>query len=139
MKADEDKDRLVIYRGRLAFVIMNLYPYNSGHMMIVPKRHTAEFASLTPEELAECTKLLQDAQIALQELSHPHGFNLGMNLGKAGGAGIDDHLHWHIVPRWNGDTNFMPVLTDVKMVSEDMERQWEILHAFFSKIPQPKT
>jgi len=138
MKANEDKDRLVIYRGKLAFVIMNLYPYNSGHMMVVPKRHTAEFASLTPEELAECMKLLQDAQIALEELSHPHGFNIGMNLGKAGGAGIDDHLHWHIVPRWNGDTNFMPVLADIKMVSEDMERQWETLHTFFSKIPQPK-
>ena len=138
LKVDEDKNRLVVYRGKLAFVIMNLYPYNSGHMMVVPKRHTAEFAGLTPDELAECSKLLQDAQIALEELSHPHGFNIGMNLGKAGGAGIDDHLHWHIVPRWNGDTNFMPVLADIKMVSEDMERQWEALHAFFSKIPQAK-
>src|SRR5438874_9723130 len=99
----DDKERLVIYRGKLAFAIMNLYPYNSGHMMIVPKRHTSEFHSLSAEENAECSILLQTSQKALEELSHPHGYNIGMNLGKAGGAGIDDHLHWHIVPRWNGD------------------------------------
>ena len=128
-----DKERLVIHRGKLAFVIMNLYPYNSGHMMIVPNRHTADFGSLSADELAECTSLLQTAQKALTELSHPHGYNIGMNLGKAGGAGIDDHLHWHIVPRWNGDTNFMPVIADIKMVSEDMERQWEQLQKFFSE------
>ena len=128
-----DQERLIIYRGKLAFVIMNLYPYNSGHMMIVPNRHTADFASLSAPELAECTSLLQTAQKALIELSHPHGYNIGMNLGKAGGAGIDDHLHWHIVPRWNGDTNFMPVIADIKMVSEDMDHQWEQLQKYFSE------
>jgi len=128
-----DEERLLVYRGKLAFVIMNLYPYNSGHMMVVPNRHTSEFQSLSSDELAECTSLLQTSQKALEELSHPHGYNIGMNLGKAGGAGIDDHLHWHIVPRWNGDTNFMPTIADVKMVSEDMERQWEKLHEYFKK------
>ena len=133
LQNSNDKERLVVHRGKLAFVIMNLYPYNSGHMMVVPKRHTADFGSLTAEEHAECSRLLQTAQEALVDLSHPHGYNIGMNLGKAGGAGIDDHLHWHIVPRWNGDTNFMPILADIKMVSEDMERQWDELHTFFSR------
>jgi ATP adenylyltransferase len=132
LKSNDDKDRLVIHRGKLAFVIMNLYPYNSGHLMVVPNRHTAEFHSLTDAENAECMSLLQTAQKALIELSRPHGYNIGMNLGKAGGAGIDDHLHWHLVPRWNGDTNFMPILADIKMVSEDMDRQWEGLKKFFS-------
>ncbi|MFI5262925.1 MAG: HIT family protein [Candidatus Kapaibacterium sp.] len=132
LKNANDKERLVVYRGTLAFVIMNLYPYNSGHMMIVPERHTSDFGSLTSDEHAECSKLLQTAQQALQDMSRPHGYNIGMNLGKAGGAGIEDHLHWHIVPRWNGDTNFMPTIADIKMVSEDMERQWEVLHKFFS-------
>ena len=138
LENNNDKERLVIHRGKLAFVIMNLYPYNSGHMMVVPNRHTAEFHSLTTEENFECTSLLQIAQKALVELSHPHGYNIGMNLGKAGGAGIDDHLHWHIVPRWNGDTNFMPVVADIKMVSEDMEHQWEQLQQFFLRNLQPE-
>ena len=85
-----DKERFLVYRGKQAFVMMNLYPYNSGHMMIVPKRHTADFNSLSADENAECLSLLQTAQQALIELSHPHGYNVGMNLGKAGGAGIDD-------------------------------------------------
>ncbi|MEP7234121.1 MAG: HIT domain-containing protein [Ignavibacteriota bacterium] len=138
LESSDDKERLVVYRGKLAFVIMNLYPYNSGHMMVVPKRHTADFSSLTTEEQAEMNSLLQFAQKALLEMSHPHGYNLGMNLGKAGGAGVEDHLHWHIVPRWNGDTNFMPVLSDIKMVSEDMEKQWEILRTFFLANLPPK-
>jgi ATP adenylyltransferase len=136
LENSDDKERLVVYRGKLAFVIMNLYPYNSGHMMIVPNRHTADFGSLTTNEHAECSKLLRAAQQALAELSRPHGYNIGMNLGKAGGAGIDEHLHWHIVPRWNGDTNFMPILADIKLVSEDMERQWGELRKFFQQIPQ---
>jgi ATP adenylyltransferase len=134
LSVSEDKERLVIYRSTHAFVIMNLYPYNSGHMMIVPNRHTSDFSSLTLEEHADCMNLLQTAQTALRELVHPHGFNLGMNLGRAGGAGIEDHLHWHIVPRWNGDTNFMPIIADVKLVSEDMEKQWESLSAIFRKL-----
>ncbi|MEI8134223.1 MAG: HIT domain-containing protein [bacterium] len=131
IRESNDQERLLVHRGKTAFVIMNLYPYNSGHMMIVPNRHTADFGSLSAEENAECSKLLQLAQTALHELSRPHGYNIGMNIGKSGGAGIDDHLHWHIVPRWNGDTNFMPTIADVKMVSEDMDRQWEKLHNFF--------
>jgi ATP adenylyltransferase len=132
--AASDEDTLVVHRGSEAFVIMNLYPYNSGHLMVVPKRHTADFSTLTSSELAECNSLLQTAQKALQELSSPHGYNIGMNLGRSAGAGIEDHLHWHIVPRWNGDTNFMPALADIKVVSEDMHLQHKKLTALFQQI-----
>ncbi len=134
LTSNQDEERLMIYRGNEAFAIMNLYPYNSGHLMIVPNRHTADFAGLTESELAECMKLLQTAQKALIAMSAPHGYNIGMNLGRGGGAGIDDHLHWHIVPRWNGDTNFMPTIADVKMVSEDMQRQRKELATLFADI-----
>ncbi|HYM21332.1 MAG TPA: HIT domain-containing protein [Candidatus Kapabacteria bacterium] len=137
LASKNDKENLVVYRSREAFVIMNLYPYNSGHMMVVPNRHTAEFSSLTSSESSECLILLQTAERALTELSAPHGFNIGMNLGRAAGAGIDDHLHWHIVPRWNGDTNFMPIIADIKMVSEDMHRQRTAIEGLFAKILRP--
>lgn len=137
LAASNDDERLVIHRGNEAFVIMNLYPYNSGHMMIVPNRHTADFSSLTTTELSDCMHLMQTAQKALQEMASPHGYNIGMNLGRAGGAGIDDHLHWHIVPRWNGDTNFMPTLADVKLVSEDMHRQRATLSKLFETLLGP--
>lgn len=133
LKEDEDKERLIIHRSEHAFVIMNLYPYNSGHLMIVPNRHTADFLSLSGEELADCMMLLQRSHTALTEQCRPHGFNIGMNIGRTAGAGIDDHLHWHIVPRWNGDTNFMPTIADIKLVSEDMERQWATLRELFPK------
>jgi ATP adenylyltransferase len=127
LTANEDEDRLVVQRSHHAYIIMNLYPYNSGHLLIVPNRHTADYPSLTTEELADCQSLLQRSQTALTELCSPHGFNIGMNLGRAAGAGIEEHLHWHIVPRWNGDTNFMPTVADIKLVSEDMHTQWKRL------------
>ena len=129
-----DNERLLVYRGTVAFVIMNLYPYNSGHMMIIPNRHTSDFESLTPEEHSECSMLLKTSIAALRELGAPHGYNIGMNLGRSAGAGIDDHLHWHIVPRWNGDTNFMPTIADVKLVSEDMTKQHLSLAASFKRL-----
>jgi ATP adenylyltransferase len=123
-----EEESLLVYRGATCFILMNRFPYNSGHLMVIPKRHTADFQSLTDDELLESAKLLQASQLALIELSKPQGFNIGMNLGRAAGAGIDDHLHWHIVPRWKGDTNFLPILADVKVVSEDMAAQWQRLH-----------
>jgi ATP adenylyltransferase len=134
----DDEKNLVVYRGENAFIIMNLYPYNSGHLMVIPNRHTSEFTSLTEDELSECMKLLKLSQQALTEMSHPHGFNIGMNLGRAAGAGIEGHLHWHLVPRWNGDTNFMPVMADVKLVSEDLHKQRAYLHEYFIKNLSPK-
>ncbi len=132
----DDDETLLVYRGKDAFVIMNRFPYNSGHLLILPKRHTNEFMNLTEGESRESQKLLVASQKALIAMVGPHGFNIGMNLGRSAGTGIDDHLHWHIVPRWNGDTNFMPVLTDVKLVSEDIPKQWRELHDRFPAIVQ---
>ncbi len=116
-----DDERLIVTRGRHSFVIMNLYPYNSGHLMIVPYRHTSTLEDLTEGESAEIMAFLKTLTRALKAVSHPDGFNIGSNIGRTAGAGIDQHLHFHIVPRWSGDTNFMPVLADTKMISEDMK------------------
>ncbi len=129
--SDQDEANLVVYRGKESFVLMNRFPYNSGHLMVLPIRHTSNFASLTKLETLEMMSLLTVSERVLSELLSAHGFNIGMNLGRPAGAGIDSHLHWHIVPRWNGDTNFMPILADVKVVSEDMAHQWKAFHTAF--------
>ncbi len=113
-------DSLVVFKGEYTFTVLNLYPYNNGHLMVVPNRHLSDLTLLTSEENNEIMSMLQLAVKALKEVSSPEGFNLGANLGKPSGAGIDDHLHFHIVPRWNGDTNFMPVLGEVKVLSQDL-------------------
>ena len=130
-KSTDDARSLIVHRGQSAFVIMNRFPYNSGHLMVLPVRHTSDFQSITETEHQELMELLAASQRALTELSQPQAFNIGMNLGRIAGAGIDSHLHWHIVPRWNGDTNFMPVLAEVKVVSEAMQEQWMRLHDLF--------
>ncbi|HWF43489.1 MAG TPA: HIT domain-containing protein [Candidatus Kapabacteria bacterium] len=132
--SSDDETNLIVYRGDSMFVLMNRFPYNSGHLMIIPVRHTSEFGSLTAQESIESMELLKISERALGELSRPQGFNIGMNLGRAAGAGIDGHLHWHIVPRWNGDTNFLPVLADVKVVSEAMQEQWKKLYEIFPRL-----
>ena len=129
----DDENSLVVYRGMESFVLMNRFPYNSGHLMVIPARHTSDFQSLSKSEIMETMELLSASERALKELSSPQGFNIGMNLGRVAGAGIDGHLHWHIVPRWNGDTNFMPVLADVKIVSEDMPEQCRRLREIFAR------
>jgi ATP adenylyltransferase len=106
---------------------MNRFPYNSGHVMIVPNRQTADIYSLTPEELLEIMETVQQTMKALDTLMKPQGYNVGANIGRAGGAGVDEHIHFHVVPRWNGDTNFMPVLSDTKVVSEDIKKTWKTL------------
>ncbi len=108
-------------------VILNRYPYNNGHLMIVPKRHVARIEQLTVPEKAEFFHVLIMAQKALRRAMKPHGFNLGANLGDVAGAGIPGHLHWHIVPRWKGDVNFMPVVTGDKVISESLESAYEVL------------
>jgi len=119
--SSDDEQHLVVARGKTCFVIMNLFPYNSGHAMVVPFRHTGEFLELTDEESLEIMQFLRKLVLALRGSSKPDGFNIGSNLGRSAGAGIDQHIHFHIVPRWNGDTNFMPILADTKMISEDMK------------------
>ena len=109
-EAGRSRENLVLHVGEKAFVVMNRYPYTAGHLLVIPLRHTSDFASLTGEENSEISELLQRSLRVLGEIYRPDGFNLGMNLGAAAGAGIREHLHWHVVPRWYGDTNFLPVL-----------------------------
>jgi ATP adenylyltransferase len=113
-------DPLVIHRGRYAFVILNKFPYNNGHLMVVPNRHTARLGDLAAAELTELMTLAQALERALTTIYHPHGFNLGINLGKSAGAGILDHLHLHIVPRWDGDTSFMTVFGETRVLPEEL-------------------
>ena len=125
----DDRRRLVLERGRLAFLIVNAYPYASGHLMVVLNRHVASVEEASAEELAEAMRLLQVATRALRREYGPQGFNIGVNQGAAAGAGIDGHLHVHVVPRWAGDTNFMPVLGDVKVLPESLESTYDRLRA----------
>lgn len=125
----QDRENLILHRGEHAFVILNRFPYNNGHLMVVPYRHTADFESITLKEAAEMTNLLQRCQRALDDLMHPHGYNIGINIGAAAGAGIHDHLHYHLVPRWNGDTNFMAVTSNTTVISEALDATWERLSA----------
>ncbi|HEV8538247.1 MAG TPA: HIT domain-containing protein [Bacteroidota bacterium] len=120
-QANDDDLHLIVTRGKTCFVIMNLYPYNSGHLMVVPFRHTPSIIDLGDEESLEMITQIKKMMKALQEVSRPDGFNVGSNVGRTAGAGIDQHVHFHIVPRWNGDSNFMPVLADTKIISEDMQ------------------
>jgi ATP adenylyltransferase len=134
VKAAEADDRanLIVHRGARAFVMLNRYPYNNGHLMVVPFRHTAEPGDLDDAEKIELFDLLALSKRVLTESLRPHGFNAGLNLGRAAGAGIADHLHLHVVPRWNGDTNFMPVLAGAKVVSEGLESTRDRLAAGFA-------
>lgn len=113
----EDEQSLIVHRGRTCYVLLNLYPYNPGHLLVCPYRHVPDLTDLGPEEAAEFTALTQDAMRALRAQSHPAGFNLGINQGKAGGAGIAAHLHQHVIPRWSGDTNFLPIIAQTKSLS----------------------
>ena len=124
-KSQDDEKNLVLYRGKKAFIIMNLYPYNAGHVMVCPNEHIGDFTKLDKETLHEISDLTQFAVKAIKKALNPDGFNLGYNLGRAAGAGLEEHIHNHIVPRWNGDTNFMPVIGEVKVISQDLK---EVYH-----------
>ena len=123
----KDKKNFVLRRYKYWFSLLNLYPYNAGHIMIAPYRHLDDMVYLQKEEQNELIKIVNDTIAALRTTMQPEGFNIGMNMGKVAGAGIDHHIHWHIVPRWNGDTNFMPVLNDVKIVSQEMKKTWALV------------
>jgi ATP adenylyltransferase len=127
LRSRDDEKNLVVWRVAHCFVIMNRFPYNSGHVMIVPNRQVADVQDLNRAELTEIMQTAQKAMKALDTLMHPQGYNFGANFGRAAGAGIDEHIHFHIVPRWNGDTNFMPVLSDTKLISEDIHVTWDKL------------
>lgn len=128
-----DLQNLVVDKGEHTITVLNLYPYNNGHLMIIPKRHTNDFSGLTNEEISESFLKLQLAEKALTKVLNPHGFNIGANIGRVAGAGIEDHIHFHIVPRWNGDSNFMPIIGEVKVISQDLaETKEKLLKAYSS-------
>ena len=132
-KPKENNDALnyILYRGDKNFIIMNSYPYNPGHLMIAPYRHVANLEELTDEERNEHFKIVSRSVKLLRQVFKPDGFNLGINAGKVAGAGVDDHFHTHIVPRWQGDTNFMPVISDVRVVPEALAETYEKLKGKF--------
>ena len=131
-RSSEDRANLVIARSRSSFAVLNRYPYTGGHLLVVPYRQTAELGDLTPEESADLFALLNRCVTALRQVMNPHGFNIGINLGTCAGAGITEHLHIHIVPRWNGDTNFMPVLAGATVIPEALTDLADRLRATFS-------
>ncbi len=135
----KDTKNLVLLRKKYCYVVMNLYPYNSGHVMIVPYKQTSEMSGLSKKENAEIMATIVETIEVLKKVLKPHGFNFGANFGRVAGAGIDEHIHFHIVPRWNGDTNFMPTLGDVKVVSEDMIETYKKLKKVFNAKKQKTT
>lgn len=135
---DEDRENLIVWRGEHCFVLLNLYPYNNGHLMVAPYAHVADLAGLDEGTAAEMTFLAQMSLRALRRALSPQGFNLGMNLGRLAGAGIVDHVHLHIVPRWMGDTNFMPVVGGTKLIPELLEDTYEkVRQAFLEEGSSP--
>jgi ATP adenylyltransferase len=126
-------DPLIVHRSSLAFVILNKFPYNNGHLMVVPNRHVEWLADLEPPELTELMTLTQAAERVLSAVYHPHGFNMGLNLGKPAGAGVLGHLHLHVVPRWNGDTNFMSVVGEMRVLPEELPQTAGRLRAAFQQ------
>jgi len=132
--AKSEGEPLIVARESFAYVILNLYPYNSGHLMVVPNRHVGSLAELRQDELLDVMRLMQRAEIALNEVYRPHGLNVGVNLGKAAGAGVADHLHVHLVPRWAGDTNFMSVVGDVRVLPEEVPMSAVRLKPVFDRL-----
>ena len=130
----ETADDLVLIRGRVSYVILNLYPYNNGHLMVVPNRHVATLHATTREERDEVMRLTRHAEIALAEAYTPQGINVGINLGRPAGAGVLDHLHVHLVPRWNGDTNFMSVVGNVRVLPEELGDTAKRLRPIFERL-----
>jgi len=128
---DDDRKNFIIHRGEKCFVILNIFPYNNGHAMVVPYYHTADMSTLDDETMLEIMKMTSLTVDAIKSVMRPDGFNIGMNLGRTAGAGIDTHLHVHIVPRWNGDTNFMPVIGCTKVISESLEDTYNKLEKAF--------
>jgi len=129
----KDQKHFIVKRSRYSFAILNLFPYNNGHVMIVPKRHVADLSKLHDREKLDWLKLHDEILAALKKTIKPHGFNVGINMGRIAGAGIPDHIHLHIVPRWLGDSNFMPIIGETKVVSESLESVYDALLTHLKK------
>ena len=132
--ADPAGAELVVTRGRHSYIVLNLYPYNSGHVMVAPNRHIPSLAAASAEELTEMMRLTRDAEIALTEAYHPQGINIGINIGRPAGAGIVDHVHIHLVPRWTGDTSFISVLGDTRVLPEEIRDTAKRLRPIFERL-----
>jgi len=132
-KSRDDDKNFVVYRGKFSFVVMNIFPYNNGHLMVAPIRHLKNITSLTEEEDREIMELIKKSVKVLKKLLKPDGFNIGLNLGKMAGAGLENHIHFHIVPRWNGDTNFMPVISNTKVIPQSLSELYLKLTEEFKK------
>jgi len=130
-KQNDDAANYILYRGSENFVIMNVYPYNPGHLMVAPYRHVASLEEMTREELHEHSEIVNRSLKVLRQAFNPQGFNIGVNIGKVAGVGLEGHVHTHIVPRWQGDTNFMPVISDTKIMSEALDETYEKLEGKF--------
>ncbi len=128
-----DRENMILYRGRKTFVMMNLYPYSNGHLLVSPYRHMDSLEKLDPTILLEMMTTVQTAMGALRRIFKPDAFNMGVNQGREAGAGIAAHIHFHVVPRWNGDTNFMPVLAETRVIPENLESTYEHLLPFFGR------
>ena len=131
---DDDAAPLIVFRGSSCFVILNLFPYNNGHLMVVPNRHVASLGDTTADERVELMDLTRRAEAALTEAYAPHGMNMGINLGKPAGAGVPGHLHMHVVPRWSGDTNFMTVVGQTRVLPEELPATAEKLRPIFERL-----
>ena len=129
----DDRANLIALRTPASVVVLNRFPYNNGHLLVAPKAHKGLLDELTPDEILDTQQTVARLVRLLDELMHPDGYNIGLNLGRAAGAGLPGHLHWHIVPRWNGDTNFMPVLGDVKVIVQSLEALYDLLAAKLTK------
>jgi ATP adenylyltransferase len=134
-QASDDKERFVVYRAARNFVILNRFPYTSGHLMIVPYEHAATLEELPDETLVELIRLARESEKHLRAAYRPEGLNLGMNIGRSAGAGIAGHVHLHVLPRWRGDTSFITVVGETRVVPEDLEVTWEKLHSAFHAEP----
>jgi ATP adenylyltransferase len=134
---ESDAANYLVHRGRRAFAVLNLYPYNNGHLLILPYEHVSSLEALEPDTQADMTYLVSYFIGALRAGMSPGGFNVGMNLGKVAGAGITDHIHIHVVPRWAGDTNFMPVLSNTRVIPEMLDDTYRNLRAFVEQTPPP--
>lgn len=128
-----DEERLILLRGRLVMVMMNKFPYNNGHLLIAPWRHSASLEELSQEEMTHIMHWMNISTNILKQTMHPDGFNVGLNLGCAAGAGVEDHLHFHVVPRWQGDTNFLTVFADIRSIPEHLKRTYKKLLPYFKK------
>ena len=138
LKQTDDRKNLILVRGESSFIMMNRYPYNNGHLMVAPNRHEGDIVKVEEDEIREVFSLIQKSTRALSISMKPDGFNIGVNLGRVAGAGVEDHIHFHIVPRWNGDTNFMPVLGDVKVISEHLLSTYDKLKETFKALNEEK-